>query len=110
MLAKLPLPERDPAADAGERLWELLRDRRLGGYRFRREHPIPPWTADFACFCARLVVEAGDGQDPARDRDFAASGWRVLRFRPGDILREPERVRRAILDALLEPHATGTGA
>ena len=109
MLATLAPHEPDLAAEAEDRLWEFLRDRRLGGYKFRRQHPIPPWTAGFACFKARLVVETDDGQDPVRDRGLAACGWRVLRFRSSDILRQPERVARAILDALREPHADAVG-
>lgn len=29
--------------------WELLRDRRIGCVKFRRQHPIGPYFADFAC-------------------------------------------------------------
>jgi very-short-patch-repair endonuclease len=42
-------------------LWHVLRhDQR--GWRFRRQHPIPPYIVDFACVAARLVVEADGGQ------------------------------------------------
>jgi very-short-patch-repair endonuclease len=38
-------------------LWECLRDRRLAGLKFRRQHPIDKFIADFYCHEARLVVE-----------------------------------------------------
>src|SRR5690606_31125634 len=43
-------------------LWRLLRDRRLEGFKFRRQHPIGPYFADFACIAEGLVVEADGGQ------------------------------------------------
>jgi very-short-patch-repair endonuclease len=43
--------------DAELRLWFHVRDRRLAGHRFRRQHPIGPYFADFACVESRLVVE-----------------------------------------------------
>jgi adenine-specific DNA-methyltransferase len=42
---------------AEERLWRLLRDRRLAGYKFRRQHPIGPYIADFYAASAALVIE-----------------------------------------------------
>jgi very-short-patch-repair endonuclease len=66
-------------------LWAQLRDRRLNGYKFRRQHPIGPFFADFACIEHRLVVEV-DGEshdwtyerDAWRERSLAryGSGWR----------------------------------
>lgn len=48
--------------DAERKLWSILRRRQIGGWYFRRQHPIPPYIADFACVEARLVVEADGGQ------------------------------------------------
>lgn len=55
---------RDPTV--GEtRLWSWLRDRRLAGFKFRRQHPIGRYVVDFYCPQARLVVEIdGDGHSP----------------------------------------------
>jgi very-short-patch-repair endonuclease len=81
-------------------LWELLRDRRAGA-KFRRQHPVAPYTADFACVEARLIVEV-DGlshdvsdqvsHDERRSACLAEAGWRVLRVRDTDVLSEPQRV------------------
>jgi len=71
-------------------LWDLLRDRRLEGLKFRRQVPMGPYILDFVCFSHRLAVEA-DGPfhdaeyDAHRDRWLAARGFRVLRFSNGDI-------------------------
>ena len=46
--------EPSPAEDA---MWRLLRNRRLAGFRFRRQHPIPPYITDFYCSVAKLVIE-----------------------------------------------------
>ncbi|TCZ63553.1 endonuclease domain-containing protein [Roseicella aquatilis] len=87
-------------------LWRLLRDDALG-LRFRRQHPVPPYIADFACLPARLVVEI-DGwthtdpaADAARDVAPAVKGWRVLRFTNTDVLENASGVAEAIRQALV---------
>ena len=74
-------------------LWRSLRGRGLGA-KFRRQVPIGPYVADFACVATRLVVEL-DGRphetaeraahDRCRDSWLAGQGWRVLRI-PNDIV------------------------
>jgi very-short-patch-repair endonuclease len=48
--------------DAGKRLWRFLRDKQLGGYRFRRQQPIGPYIVDFFCPQIGLVIELDGGQ------------------------------------------------
>ena len=50
------MPAYDPHA-----VWQALRGEKLGGLRFRRQHPIPPYVLDFYCAEAKLAVEV-DGQ------------------------------------------------
>ena len=78
-------------------LWERLRNRRLNGLRFRRQHPIGPWILDFYCPAAKLAVEVdgqhhAHGEVPARDerRDawLVRQGVEVLRFSAADILKD----------------------
>jgi very-short-patch-repair endonuclease len=74
-------------------LWSRLR-RDVQGLRFRRQHPIGPYIADFACVPARLVVEV-DGAthstqaelsyDARRDHFLRAEGWYVLRLLNSDV-------------------------
>ncbi len=88
------------------KLWAKLRNRQLGGFRFRRQHTVGPFIADFACVEARLVVELdGDqhGRDdaPARDdrRDalLEENGWRVLRFWNREAFENMEGLLETIL-------------
>ncbi len=92
--------------DAERRLWSVLRNRRMRGYKFRRQHPIGPFVADFACIEHRLVIEADGGQhaDNAADERRTAwlerQGWNVLRFWNNDILTNIAGVQEIILRAL----------
>jgi very-short-patch-repair endonuclease len=92
--------------DAERRLWHQLKDRRLAGLKFRRQHPIGRYVADFACVERRLVVEVDGGQhaesaaDRARDAALQAAGFRVLRFWNNEVLQNMDGVVRTIAAAL----------
>ena len=93
---------------AESRLWENLRSRRLGGAKFRAQHPLGRFIVDFCCPSARLIVEVdGDSHraSGARDRErtevLEAFGYRVLRFRNEEVLQHIEDVILAIADALV---------
>ena len=94
---------RRAATPAEQVLWEKLRARRLGGYKFRRQHPVGPYVLDFYCEQAALAVEADGGQHyppPAKDRQrdalLATAGVLVLRFPNDRILNELNAVLEAI--------------
>ena len=97
---------RRDATDAERRLWSALRDRRLRGYRFRRQHPIGDFIADFACTRHCLIVEADGGQHADNEADhrrtawLEAEGWRVLRFWNNDVLANTDGVIETILREL----------
>ncbi len=68
-------------------LWELLRNRRLTGFKFRRQQPVGPYVADFFCPAAKLIVELdGDSHvgkdlhDAERQAYLESQGLRVVRF------------------------------
>ena len=96
--------------DAETILWSFIR-RNATGWRFRRQHPIGPFIADFACVPARLVIEidgathgsARAGYDDARTAYLESAGWRVLRFNNTDVYRELDGVWRKIVEALGPP-------
>jgi very-short-patch-repair endonuclease len=97
--------------DAEQRLWAKLRDRQLGGVKFRRQHPIGPFVADFCCPQRKLVVELDGGQhseevaaDEKRSRFLEAQGYRVLRFWNHDVLGNTDGVLERIAEALSGPH------
>jgi very-short-patch-repair endonuclease len=92
--------------DAEHVLWRLLRDRRLEGWRFRRQEPLGGYIVDFICFEARLVIEVDGGQhaeserDKKRDTDLQARGFSVLRLWNNDVLSNRDGVHRTITEAL----------
>jgi len=94
--------------DAERRLWRCLRLRQLDGFRFRRQVPVGPYIADFACLEASLLVEVDGGQhdgsegDPVRDAFLRRHGFRVLRFWNNEVLADPEGVCEVILHRLAE--------
>ena len=85
------------------KLWVLLR-RSPGGVKFRRQHPIGPYVADFYCPAAKLVIEI-DGQihdftserDCARDEYMRRLGLTVLRVRASDVLRNAAGVAEGLV-------------
>ena len=97
--------------EAAQLLWQRLRGRHSGRARFRREHPLGPYTADFYCAAAKLVVEL-DGashnhpkakrHDSVRDAWMAKRGIAVLRFRNADVYEALEEVVRRIQRACEE--------
>jgi very-short-patch-repair endonuclease len=92
--------------DAERKVWYALRDRRFVQFKFRRQVPVGPYVADFACFEARLVIELDGGQhagsyhDKRRDRWFATNGFRVLRFWNNEVLSNIEGVMTVLAQAL----------
>lgn len=82
-------------------MWNMLRDFRLLGARFRRETPIGPYIADFAWLSARLIVEvdgdshetdAGRRHDQRRNQFLKEQGFTVLRFDNSQVLDGPDYV------------------
>ncbi|KTT72417.1 endonuclease domain-containing protein [Sphingomonas sanguinis] len=92
-------------------LWQQLRGS-PNGVRFRRQHPIGCYVADFFCAKARLIVEV-DGaihgvemglvRDTARDRYLSENGYRVIRIGATDILRDAEAVAASIVSLVAAP-------
>jgi adenine-specific DNA-methyltransferase len=87
-------------------LWLRLRGQQLGGYKFRRQHPIGGYIADFCCAETKLVIELdGDvhafreDKDTQRTAELEAEGYRVIRFWNEQVLREVEAVLAVILGA-----------
>jgi very-short-patch-repair endonuclease len=88
-------------------LWGMLRGGRLEGFKFRRQHVIGTYVADYCCAEANLVIElvgeshVGRGEmDHARTEYLQAQGYRVIRFTNDDVLQSPDAVATAILEAL----------
>lgn len=84
-------------------VWRDLRAlNALRGCRFRRQAPIGPFIADFACFTTRLVLEIDGGQhledqgDRRRDAWLASRGFEVMRFWNSDVAANQEGLMAAV--------------
>lgn len=90
-------------------LWEALSNKKLEGYKFRRQHIIGPYIADFLCLRHRLIIEL-DGlihqrlenkkSDEERTKWLRAQGFKVIRFRNEEIEKNLDKVLSQILIAL----------
>jgi very-short-patch-repair endonuclease len=101
------VPLRQAMPEAETLLWHQLRDRRLMGHKFRRQHSIGPFIADFACVAARLVIELDGSQhaqaeaaDARRTAFLAGEGWTVVRFWNARVMTDMDNVLREIIAAL----------
>ncbi|HEY0011402.1 MAG TPA: DUF559 domain-containing protein [Allosphingosinicella sp.] len=90
---------------AEHRLWQIVRAKRLDGWKFRRQARIGRYTPDFVCHGAKLIVEVDGGhhceeEDGFRDAWLRGEGFRILRFWNNDIFNNEEGVLTTILSAL----------
>jgi very-short-patch-repair endonuclease len=96
---------RQQATPAEKTLWEELRNRRLGGLKFRRQHPLGPFIVDFYCPEHRLVIEI-DGdihdfqeeEDNARTRRLEDFNYRLIRFWNQEVEQNLQGVLKTILE------------
>ena len=91
-------------------VWRWLRNRRFDRFKFRRQHPIGEYIADFYSRELRLVIELdGPGHeepgqmayDMARTRELAKLGIRVIRIRNEDVFDHPDNAAGAIYFAAI---------
>lgn len=95
---------RQTMTKAEKELWEHIRNKKLGK-KFRRQHPIGNYIADFYCHECKLVIEV-DGtvhdQKHVKERDIYREtkmqelGLKILRFRNEDVMLDIRRVIREI--------------
>lgn len=81
--------------EAERRLWECLRNRKLHGYKFRRQHPISDFMADFYCHECKLMIEL-DGEyhntveqrqyDEGRTYELNELKIKVIRFTNREVI------------------------
>lgn len=100
------------ATPAEEYLWTALRDRKLDGWKFKRQKVIGKFVADFYCREAKLIVELDGAIHDARDAQIAdalrteflkASGYTVIRFRNEEVLNNVLEVLKTIKTNLPSP-------
>lgn len=97
---------RRDSTDAEKRIWRALRSS-LPEFKWRRQMPVGPYFADFACLAEKLIIELDGGQhaqaiayDASRTRYLEAQGYRVIRFGNNDVLGNVEGVIQAVTNEL----------
>ena len=100
---------RSEQTEVEQQLWRALRNRRLQGVKFRRQHPVPPYVLDFYCHAAKLAIELDGSQhieqetyDQQRTAFLNQQGIHVLRFWNQDVLKHQEAVMETIWKTLRE--------
>lgn len=112
---------RKASTDVEKILWRELRNRRLEGFKFRRQSWIGPFVADFICVEARLIVEADGSQhgenqeyDVGRDAYLRNEGYRVIRFWNNEVKANLpgglEAIRAALLERVPSPSHASHGS
>ena len=90
-------------------LWDRLRANRLGGYRFKAQHPIAFFIADFYNHANRLVIELdGGAHDSMEQQEYDTNrtylleefGITVIRFRNEAVFRDIDAVLLEIMETL----------
>ncbi len=98
---------RQELTEAEKVLWELLRDSKINGLKFRRQHPLKNYIVDFFCYELNLVIELDGGyhnhpeqkeKDEIRDLHLKALGYKVLRFENDTVFRDPKEIIKAIFE------------
>lgn len=94
---------RSNSTDAERNFWAHIRNRRLEGWKFRRQLPVGQYIVDFACPELRLIIEIDGGQhaeqviyDLSRTRFLQSKGYRVVRFWNNEVLGNIEGVLEAL--------------
>jgi very-short-patch-repair endonuclease len=86
-------------------LWKQLKGEKLEGLKFRRQHPISKFIADFYCHEKKLVIEvdgnihdieAVKGNDEAKDKWFEELGLKVIRFKNEEVISQMHKVLKTI--------------
>ncbi len=100
---------RRSSTEAEKLLWSRLRDRRLEGFKFRRQVWVGSFVADFLCREAKLVVEVDGAQhaeqasyDSARSEALANAGFSVIRFWNNEVENDIDAVLEAIRAELVK--------
>lgn len=101
--------------EAESKVWELLTSEPLREFKFRRQHPLANYIADFYCHALKVVIEVDGGiherreqkeYDKFRDSDMVQFGITVLRFTNEQVLEQPEIVKEEIYRFIKE-HENG---
>ena len=94
--------------EAEKLLWSKLRNKQLNGFKFRRQHPFPPYILDFFCEELNLAIECDGGQhteekDKKRSNFIESNNIKILRYWNNEIIDNIEGVLEDILNNINTP-------
>lgn len=101
LLKELKEERKKNPTEAEKILWDALKGKNLGGYKFRREHIIDEYIVDFLCLSKRLIIEVDGGYhndpkvkeaDTFRTEFLENLGYRIIRFTNDEVLGNLEGV------------------
>jgi adenine deaminase len=117
LLKKFVKQHRENPTHAENILWHLLRGRQLQGYKFRRQHIIGSYIADFVCLNKRLIIEV-DGlihqtpenktSDAERTFELNKLGFSVIRFTNEEITMDADNVLNKLIKSLTQTTSKGS--
>ena len=100
---------RKSMTEAEKYLWKKLRGRQLNGLKFRRQHPLDIFIADFYCHEKKLIIELDGGihdsieqseHDDGRTFELEEKGFKIIRFRNEEVINDLERVLARIVELI----------
>ncbi len=100
---------RKAATEAENLLWQEVRNRKLKGYKFRRQHPVAGYIPDFVCLEKKLMIEIDGGYhneekqkefDRTREEWLAENGYRMIRFTNDEVINQLPKVLQKLGEAL----------
>ena len=119
LLKQFALEMRNKPTEAEKMLWNVLSNKAIDGYKFRRQHIIGNYIADFICLKSNLIIEV-DGSihqlpenqvsDAERTKWLLSEGYRVIRFTNNEVLFNIENVIQKISTNLIAPPLGAGGA
>ena len=111
LLKNFVAEHRSNPTEAENVLWGIVRGKKMAGFKFRRQHIISNYIADFVCLSEQLIIEV-DGlyhqlpenkiSDEERTKDLNRLGFEVLRFANDQVLNDTDNVINTIVLKLKE--------
>ena len=111
MLNEFVSKHRSNPTEAENILWQILRGKKLDGYKFRRQHIIGSFIADFICLSQKIIIEVDGLVHQTKENKISAQertielnkfGFEVIRFTNDEVTRDTDNVLNKILNKLTE--------
>ncbi len=100
---------RNKPTEAEAKLWDALKGKKLAGYKFRRQHILGSYIADFLCLKENLIIEV-DGlihelpenklSDAERTKWLENEGYKVIRFTNNQVIQQIDEVLDEIIASM----------